>query len=253
MGLNEFLNNIEDKVEDAVDDVVDNVVDKVNEVRENVADKIEETGEKIGDAISNHAQESYNAKKQEYADWESQMKNKSLDEVKESAKDHGYTLQYDSQGNINWTSTRDENYPPDDVKQNRDNSEKTAFNIENLSKNFAEWLRGGPNQTACTELIEIKDGISDVETKLDTIIKDFDGKILQEINLFYADLGANIGKWEGETQVKALAIAELFKVYLDDIKYFYEALKTHIQVLDQDTESFYGNSVQVTNLNSSVS
>ncbi|RDU24241.1 hypothetical protein [Anaerosacchariphilus polymeriproducens] len=248
MGLDDVIDKVKDKVEEVVEDVVENV----NEVRENVADKIEETGEKISDAISENAKDKYDAYKNEYAQWESQMQNQSTEDIEKSAQENGYNLQYDTNGNIDWESTRAENYPPDNLKEDRDNAEKSAFNIENMSKNFAEWLRGGPNQTASSELVEIKDGIADTVSKLDHIIKDFDSKILSEINQFYTDLGANTGKWEGETQVKAIAIAELFKIYLDDIKYFYEALKTHIQMLEQDTESFYGNSSQVRNLNSLI-
>lgn len=244
MGFDEIIDNIEDKVEDAVGDVVE----KVNEIREDVADKIEEAGEKIGDAISQNAKEDYSSTKKSYDDWQSQNQNKSVDEVKKSAQEHGYSLEFDDSGNIDWQNTNATNYAS--MTSDRDGSEKSAFGLENMSKNFAEWLRGGPNQVSCTELVEIKGEITDVETKLDAIIKDFDGKVLNQINLFYADLGANIGKWEGDTQVKAVAIAELFKIYLDNIKYFYESLKTHVQVLEQDTDSFYGNSVQVKNLDS---
>lgn len=246
------LDNLIDRVKDKVEDVVDEVIENVNEVREDIADKVEETGEKISELLSENAKDKYNAYKEEYAQWESQMQNQSTADIKKSAEEKGYILQYDTNGNIDWESTRAENYPSDNLKNERDNAEKNAFHIENMSKNFAEWLRGGSQQTESLELVEIKDGIVDTVSKLDHIINDFDNKILSDINQFYIDLESNIGKWEGETQEKVIAIAKLFKLYLDNIKYFYEALKTHIQMLEQDTECFYGNSSQVKNLNSLI-
>ncbi|ROR31773.1 hypothetical protein EDD66_101391 [Mobilisporobacter senegalensis] len=262
-----------DKLYDILSDVeerLDSASDKIKDTLSDVGEKVSNYGDKLSDKISNastkkameiekEAKENYENNMSNYDKWQTQMESDlssgkvDAEGVKAAADKSGYNINIDDNGTpgntsddtIDWKNTKASNY--EDFKNKRESAEDKAYNIDKFHNGLANAIDKIAGVKEYIPSIKVDEDINDMIGSIDVLIGDYQTNILERLKTVTSKINGNV-EWIGKAKDRSLVMMDTYQIYAEDIGYFFEAMKVHMNSLTENTESFYSTSSNIRKL-----